>query len=594
MRLFYLAAALVLTFSAQSAAAQQACPQGTGPVTVYFARKIITMDTAAATATAVAVDDTLIAAVGDSADFVGAQSAGCTIDRTYQQQVLMPGFVEAHTHLQLYGLFARVPYVGYYDRPGPNGTTLRGITTWEGVRDTLTALANASPAPTTLFAYGVDPIYWDTRLTADSLNAISTTVPILLQLGSGHIVVGNDTMIALVRQQASWQAMVDSGYVVMEADGSTPTGELDELMAVEAAFEAIHTAGNEFLTLEAFGQAVSDGAMMMQGAGITTATEMAFGLPHPLARIWERGLYNRKMSSLPMRVVLAYNSYVLQQSGGNIASILRRAKQRDTPHVWTGPLKVVFDGSIQGYTARVDSGYYDPAGTPNPIWNVGPGNPLYDLIQPVWAAGFSIAIHVNGDQASEEALAVIQEATDSAAQNRVTLEHDQMATLEDFVATAKAGVTVNLFTPHLYYYGDQHRTITLGPERAARMNNAYWADSLGIPFSLHSDAPVTPAQPLFAAWTAVARTTPSGAVLGPEYGIPVERALWAITMGGATLLGLQDRIGSITLGKLADFVVLDTDPTAVPDLRTVNVCATVFLGQPYPVTGAGGACPGAQ
>jgi len=83
-----------------------------------------------------------------------------------------------------------------------------------------------------LFAYGADPIYWGgSRLTAQELNQVSPTVPIMVQLGSGHIAVANDTMLKLVRAQdtTAWKALVASGQVVQE--NGRFTGELDELAA---------------------------------------------------------------------------------------------------------------------------------------------------------------------------------------------------------------------------------------------------------------------------------------------------------------------------------------------------------------------------
>jgi len=109
-----------------------------------------------------------------------------------------------------------------------------------------------------------------------------------------------------------------------------------------------------------------------------------------------------------------------------------------------------------------------------------------------------------------------------------------------------------IFANHPWYYGDQHYGIAVGPSRAAGM-----ALSLGVPFSLHTDAGVTPPGCLHSMWCAVNRVTPKGRVLGEGEKITAEQALHAVTLGSAYLLGLDDQLGSILPGEWADFTILD-------------------------------------
>src|SRR4029078_5517692 len=127
-------------------------------------------------------------------------------------------------------------------------------------------------------------------------------------------------------------------------------------------------------------------------------------------------------------------------------------------------------------------------------------------------------------------------------------------------------------------------------DRAEDMDPAGSAQRLGIPFSMHSDASVTPVDPLFCMWTATARKTMSGRVLGEAERITVPEALHAVTLGAAYLLGQDDKKGSIKSGKLADFTVLDRNPLDVssPDeLRDIKVLGTVMGGKDFPAGGTG-------
>jgi len=245
-----------------------------------------------------------------------------------------------------------------------------------------------------------------------------------------------------------------------------------------------------------------------------------------------------------------------------------------------GSVKLITDGSIQSFTARVaPPGYY--GGQPNGMWNIAPTQ-LDALVAAYHDAGLQIHIHTNGDEASTVALDALERALarNPRRDHRHTLQHAQMADEAQFRRMRALGVCVNLFANHIYYWGDVHRALTIGPERARRMNAVATAQRLGIPYAIHSDAPITPIGPLFTAWCAVNRRTASGYLLGESERIGVEDALRAITLGAAYTLRLEAEIGSLEAGKRADLAVLADDPLAMPAeaLRHVRVLGTMVGG----------------
>jgi hypothetical protein len=155
-----------------------------------------------------------------------------------------------------------------------------------------------------------------------------------------------------------------------------------------------------------------------------------------------------------------------------------------------------------------------------------------------------------------------------------------MADASQFRRMRALDLCVNLFCNHIYYWGDIHRDVTMGPDRAERMDAAGTAHALGVPWAMHSDAPITPIAPLFTAWCAVNRMTASGRVLGAAERIAVTDALRAVTLGAAYTLRLDDEIGSIEVGKRADFAVLADDPLGVPAeaLKDVRIVGTMVGG----------------
>jgi len=262
---------------------------------------------------------------------------------------------------------------------------------------------------------------------------------------------------------------------------------------------------------------------------------------------------------------------------------LEEVRRHNTDKLRLSLVKLIVDGSIQGYTARLRwPGYYN--GHANGIWVTSPTE-LPAIVERLHAAGAHIHIHTNGDEATDAALDAVEAALAKhpRADHRHTLQHCQLADAAQFRRIARLGLCVNLFANHLYYWGDAHYAQTVGPDRANRMEACGTALRLGVPFAIHSDAPITPLGPLFTAWCAVTRMTASGRVLGELERIDVAQALHAITLGAAYTLRMDGMIGSIEVGKFADFCVLDDDPLAVgPDrLKDVRVWGTVLGGRVF-------------
>ncbi|MCC2100077.1 MAG: amidohydrolase family protein, partial [Hyphomicrobiales bacterium] len=149
--------------------------------------------------------------------------------------------------------------------------------------------------------------------------------------------------------------------------------------------------------------------------------------------------------------------------------------------------------------------------------------------------GVLVHTHTNGDEATELVLDTMETALRKhpSPDHRFTLQHCQLADRAQFRRMAQLGMSVNLFPNHHYYWGDEHYALTVGPERAERMNACRAALEAGVPLAIHSDAPVTPLAPLFTAWCAVNRVTARCRTLGETEKIDVYDALHAITLGPA-------------------------------------------------------------
>jgi hypothetical protein len=169
---------------------------------------------------------------------------------------------------------------------------------------------------------------------------------------------------------------------------------------------------------------------------------------------------------------------------------------------------------------------------------------------------------------------------------RHRIDHAYNITASQLQRAKALGITVQFFTPQIYYYGGAHLKLE-GPDRARHITPTGTAKRLGVSWGFHNDPPGTPQLPWVGAWATVhRRTLESDTVLGPEHCVSVADALWAMTIEAAYQLHLDSEIGSIAFGKQADFCVLEVDPTEIDpmELRDIPVWGTVFSGIPDPAS----------
>ena len=535
---------------------------------IYSARKIITMNASRPNATHVAVRDGRILGVGSIDELKGWGSH--ELDDRFADKVLMPGLVEAHAHLMAGGLW-RYTYCGYFDLRDPDGRNWPGGRTLEAVIGQLSG-ASARQPDGPLLGWGFDPIYFGTqRVSRHDLDRVSSTRAVGVLHASGHIL--NVNSFAL-EKAGLLRAGVEHPGMPLGADG-LPTGELKGPDAMTAA-SAIVGLDRSFLSGDEFG--IRAFGKLAVRAGVTTSTDLAATLLEPelvsLLSITAEDDY-------PLRLVP-----LLRLIGMTPAQAVERSvalSSRSTERVRLGRIKVVADGSIQGFSARMRwPGYFN--GAPNGLWYTAPET-IRECYTLALQNGVQVHTHTNGDEATELALDCLAAALKAAPtrDHRFNLQHCQLADAAQFRRMKALDMCVNLFANHHFYWGDQHYSTTVGPERAERMNACATAQRSGVPFTIHSDAPVTPLGPLFTAWCAVNRLTASGRVLGAHERISVADALQAITLSAAYTLKLDHEIGSIESGKRADFCVLDDDPTEVPPerLKDVRVWGTVQGGRVF-------------
>lgn len=543
--------------------------------TVYAARKIITLNPMQPEATHVAVRDGRILAVGDLARM--RQWGEFELDERFADRVLLPGLVEGHCHLKEGGMWA-MPYLGWFDRSDPDGRVWPGLRSMQAVVDRLrdidqTMRADGQPENEPILAWGFDPIYFGgQRMSVLELDQASTGRPIVIAHANGHLMNVNTPMLA--RAGITGDTEIEG---VVKFDNGQPTGELQEPAAM---FPVLRCVGDAGLLAPMTDQGMAHFAAICRQRGVTTATDLVNTLGEAdlatLRRACDRDDYS-------VRILPAFKAFHGALGAAEGAQHVRQLMQDNSDRLRFGLVKMMLDGSIQGFSARLRwPGYFN--GAPNGIWVTAPSQYQADF-EVYHRAGLNVHTHTNGDEASAAAIDAIAAVLARAPRpdHRHTLQHGQMIDAAMFKRMAALGLGANLFANHIWYWGDQHAAMTMGPDRAQRLDACASALAAGVPLAIHSDAPVTPLAPLFTAWCAVNRITPSGQVLGPSERVSVLQALHAITLGPAWTLGLENEIGSIECGKRADFCVLNNDPLSVDpmSLKDIGVWGTVLSGRVF-------------
>ncbi|MCX5909487.1 MAG: amidohydrolase, partial [Deltaproteobacteria bacterium] len=465
----------------------------------------------------------------------------------------VPGFIESHNHFLIRGFVMDQIFCGT-----PPNTR---------VADILGKIAaKAEKTPTGQWILGAN--YDDTLLaemrhpTRKELDEAVPNHPVYLRHISGHVGVANSRALGLAGVKPNTPDP-PGGRIVRDPDSGEPTGLLEETardlvrLAVprprpEEYLAALRNAQQEYLRV---------GVTSIHDLGYT---EGGFQMAHAYQELVARG-------DLQIRV---YLMFIASQLSGLFTS------PRTDPGLYTGfgndhlrigALKLLQDGSIQAWTAALREPYLG-----KPEWRGYLWMDQEEMDQKVLAgheAGFQVATHTNGDRAIESALGAIEKAQARFPRPnaRHRLEHCQLPSDEQLEKMARLGVAASFFVQHTYYWGDRHVKIFLGEKRARRIDPLASALTKGVIFSLHSDCPVTPVNPLFGIWAAVNRQTRDGHILGPEECISPLDALRAFTINAAYLGFDEKRKGSLEIGKLADITVLSDDPTTVPPQKIKEI-----------------------
>lgn len=535
---------------------------------IFHGGDIVTVDDARPSAEAVAVKDSKILAVGDESAVM--QSRG-PATRLFDLggRTMLPGFVDGHGHVFNCGIQAvsanllPPPDHGVSDIP----TLQAELRKW--------AATETSKKFKIVLGFGYDDaqLMEQRHPTRHDLDEVSKDVPVYCIHQSGHLAACNTKALEVAGITAETKNPT-GGVIRREKDGTTPDGVLEETIHYAAMLRVMPKMG------EAEFDGLAMAGMKMYAANGYTMAEEGRSI-EIIDKTWMRLAQNKRL----LIDVLSYPDISFGEEPFGL----------DTP--WYSPslrngyriagVKLSFDGSPQGKTAFLTQPYLVPPHGQPASFRGYPAMPVEDASRKValcYEKGWQFLCHCNGDAASDMMLGAISDARAKfgpGVDRRDVMIHCQTVREDQLDLMQEYGVVPSMFGMHCFYWGDWHRDSVLGPERAERISPARSALRRGMIFSQHHDAPVALPNAIRILSSVVTRRTRSGDILGASQRIPVDAALKSLTLWAAHHHYEEAHRGSIEVGKLADFVVLDRNPMKIPvdELADLKVLETIKEGR---------------
>lgn len=519
---------------------------------------IHTMDSRNPGAEALAAIDGEIVAVGSSSELLASWRGPETVVINAGGAPVLPGLIDAHAHMMNLGRFLLT-----VDLFGTRSAAEVAERVGEAVR---------SHAPGEwIVGRGWDQNDWEVKEfpTREILDRVAPTNPVFLDRVDGHAVWVNTAALEAGGVTAATPD-VEGGQVIRDAEGR-PTGILIDF-ATDLVERAMPPPDEEAL-LE-----ILDAAQeRVVSVGLTGVHDMGAG-PDTLA------LYRRWDGE--GRIVPRLVVYFSARSPAAID--WWRAEGKDlygdpgSRFRVRGP-KSYADGALGSRGAALLAPYQD-APDLSGTFLVQPES-LAAIVSGALELGLQPAIHAIGDAGNRAALDAIEAAqrSEPAGELRPRIEHSQVLALEDIPRFADLGVIASYQPTHAtsdMYWAEER----LGPDR---IRGAYaWRRmrEAGARLACGSDFPVESPNPFFGIYAAVTRRDQEGWPEGgwrPEERMTREEALACFTRDAAWAAGMEDEVGTLSVGKRADFIVVDRDPLTAPaeDLWKIRVLRTVIDGE---------------
>lgn len=543
--------------------------------TIFPAKEVVTLMDKYTQVSAVLVDDGIIRGLG-TLDELKTEFPLAVVDDRFIGDVIVPGFIDPHVHMILGALVYSRPFLPPWDMETPDGV-VKGLRSKDAFMARLSEVESAQDDDSPLIIYGYHNLIHG-RLVRGDLDKISKTRPILVWHYSLHDFYLNSAALEWVGAEAAWADELIG--VELDRDGEL-TGRLFE----EASKKLFTKLAFEMFTPSNVARGFDGYENMLARAGITSVAELGYGLFGKRLEDFYYWLEYTEDDPYHLYLVPEHREFKKRYGDGASKKIVAMASDvfdRGVPKVLP-QVKFFVDGAFYSQTMRLSAPGYLSGQSKGEQgeWATEP-EALIDQMTPYWVSGLDLRIHSNGDQAQDETLKAMAQLTDRKIRDdqKFVIEHAALLNKEHLAEIKEYGGGVSAASHYVHYMGDEYQRV-IG-ERVKNLTPMASVSKFGIPGSLHSDAPLAPPFPLQAASVHLLRSTREGAVSTRAEALTRFDALKSITINAAWALGLENQIGSIELGKRANFTILEKNPLDTEGARwaDIKVLGVVLDGQP--------------
>ena len=543
-------------------------------ITIYHAKEIVTLDEKVASANAVSVKSDRIMAIGSLDDLI-ERNPDVSIDHQFQNDVIVPGFIEHHIHpfLSAITMNAEIISIEGWDLPNNQSIAYRDR---DSYMQRLSEIEENMKSDSPLITWGFHH-YFHGDLSREDLDRISKDRPILVMHRSYHEFILNtpaleyfdisQEFIESLDEEARAYADFDRGHFSEQGMISVFPKLLRYLGKPEYLLSGLQLT-EDYLHQNGVTMIANPGAWLIKS--IQDAKNLILGDENTPFRSFfiPSALILSEDHEVPELVEEAKK--LLKWGGGKVEYLPNR-------------IKLFADGAMYSQNMVLSEGYLDGH---QGAWLMQEG--LYrSAFKLFWDEGYQIHIHQNGDEALDLILDVLEEnmANNPREDHRTTIVHFGISRADQMDRVKSLGAIISANPYYVTALSDLYSKKGLGPERALEMVRLGDVDRAGIRFGLHSDMPMAPGSPLVLMHAAVNRINFANEVAGPKQRVSTLAALKGVTLDAAYIMGLEDDYGSISEGKLANFTILSENPLSVnpQTIKDIEIKATIVEGKHYPI-----------
>ena len=543
-------------------------------LTIYHASEIVTLDEEFQSVDAVLVKSDRIIALG-SLDDLMEQNPEAIINHQFQNDVLVPGFIEHHIHpfLSAITMNAEIIAIEEWDLPNNQSKAYRDR---DSYMQRLSEIEKNMKSGLPLVTWGFHH-YFHGDLTREDLDRISEDRPILVMHRSYHEFILNTPALKYFEISEEFVESLDEEA---RAFADFDRGHFSEQGMISVFPKLLRYLGRPEYLLSGL-QLTED---YLHQNGVTMIANPGAWLIKPIQEAKNLILGDE---DTPFRSFFIPSALILSEDH-DVPDLVEEAKKllewgEGKVEYLPNRIKLFADGAMYSQNMILSEGYLDGH---QGAWLMQEG--LYrSVFKLFWDEGYQIHIHQNGDAALDLILDVLEEnmANNPREDHRTTIVHFGISRADQMERVKSLDAIISANPYYVTALSDLYSKKGLGPERALEMVRLGDVDRAGIKFGLHSDMPMAPGSPLALMHAAVNRINFANEVAGPNQRVSPLAALKGVTLDAAYIMGLEKDYGSISEGKLANFTILSENPLSVnpQTIKDIEIKATIVEGQYYPI-----------